>query len=258
MGKMFAEERRNIILNQLQKDKRLTVKELANSLQVSEATLRSDLNIMENKGLLIRTHGGAVLNENLPPKSNFTERAMKNIDSKIIIANRAIEFIQYKNSILLDASTTALELARKLKDTDLKLTVVTSGLSTAMELKENPNINVIVLGGIARMGSMGLEGLIGSSILDKIHIDVLFSSASGFTIVDGLTDFNVYEVELKRQMVQKANKIVALIDHTKIGTSSISSFATTEQIDALITDKQLSEGLLNELASHNIKVIDRK
>ena len=71
-----------------------------------------------------------------------------------------------------------------------------------MELKENPGINVILVGGMARMGSMGLEGLLGTSILDKINIDTMFTSASGFSIEEGLTDFNVYEVELKRKWLK--------------------------------------------------------
>src|SRR5699024_12859341 len=116
MHKMFTEERRNLILSQLQKEKRLAVKELAQSLSVSEATLRTDLNIMEEEGLLTRTHGGAVLNENMPPKNSFTERAMKNIEYKKTITNKAIKLIHYKNSIILDESTTSLELTRKLKE----------------------------------------------------------------------------------------------------------------------------------------------
>ncbi|WP_245976666.1 DeoR/GlpR family DNA-binding transcription regulator [Oceanobacillus arenosus] len=259
MGKMFAEERRGLILTQLQKEKRITVKDLAKNLNVSEATLRTDLNIMEQDGLLTRTHGGAVLNENSTPKNNsFSERATKNIDYKRSITNKAINMIVDKNSILLDASTTALELARRLKETDLRLTVVTNGLMTAMELKENPNVNVILIGGIARMGSMALEGLLGSSILDKINIDVMFTSANGFTIGDGLTDFNVYEVELKRRMVEKADKVVALIDNTKVGNSSIASFATIDQIDTLITDKKLPREIADELTSYDMNVIDGK
>ncbi|RDW22473.1 transcriptional regulator [Oceanobacillus arenosus] len=256
---MFAEERRGLILTQLQKEKRITVKDLAKNLNVSEATLRTDLNIMEQDGLLTRTHGGAVLNENSTPKNNsFSERATKNIDYKRSITNKAINMIVDKNSILLDASTTALELARRLKETDLRLTVVTNGLMTAMELKENPNVNVILIGGIARMGSMALEGLLGSSILDKINIDVMFTSANGFTIGDGLTDFNVYEVELKRRMVEKADKVVALIDNTKVGNSSIASFATIDQIDTLITDKKLPREIADELTSYDMNVIDGK
>src|SRR5699024_5264204 len=245
----------NLILTQLQKEKRLAVKELAQSLNVSEATLRTDLNIMEEEGLLTRTHGGAVLNESIPPKNGFTERAMKNIEYKKTITNKAIKLIHYKNSILLDASTTALELARKLKETNMKLTVVTNGLSTAIELKENPNINVIILGGIARMGSMALEGPIGKAILDQINVDIMFTSASGFTLEDGLTDFNVYEVELKKLMVEKADKVIALIDHTKIGHCSIATFASTKKIDLLITDQELPENTTKSLNDLNVEVI---
>ena len=255
MGKIFAEERRNLILTQLQKEKRLTVKELAQSLKVSEATLRSDLNIMEKDSLLTRTHGGAVLNESIPPANNFSDRAMRNIESKRSITKEAIKLITYKSSILLDASTTALELSHQLKNIDMRLTVVTNGLSTAIELKENPNLNVILMGGIARMGSMALEGPLGTDVLDKINIDIMFTSASGFTIEEGLTDFNVYEVELKKRMVNKADKVIALLDYTKIGKSSISSFATADEVDTIITDTGIPETMLRELSAHKIQVV---
>jgi len=124
-----------------------------------------------------------------------------------------------------------------------------------LELKENPVINVILIGGIARMGSMAIEGLLGKSVLDKINIDTLFTSASGFTVEEGLTDFNVYEVELKRVMVEKANKVVALLDSSKIGTSSIATFATCEEIDTLITDQNISSDLYNQLINYNIKIL---
>jgi DeoR/GlpR family transcriptional regulator of sugar metabolism len=252
---MFATERRELILSLLKENKRITVKDLSKSLEVSEATLRTDLNIMEDEGLLTRTHGGAVLNENTSSKNNFSERAKQNIDHKISIASKAVELIQHKDCILLDASTTALELARILKQKQIKLTVVTNGISAAIELKENHEINVILIGGMARMGSMALEGLLGANILDKIHIDMLFTSASGFTIEDGLTDFNVYEVELKKLMVEKAAKVIALLDNTKIGTSSISSFATTDQIDTIITDENAPSHVLKALSNHQINII---
>lgn len=252
---MFAAERKKLILNLLQQNKRITVKDLSKSLDVSEATLRTDLNTMEKEGLLTRTHGGAVLNENAPPSNSFSERAMKNIESKQTITNKAVEFIQRKDCILLDASTTTLELARHLKEKEVKLTVVTSGISAALELKENPGINVILIGGMLRMGSTALEGLLGTTILDKINIDLMFTSASGFTIEEGLTDFNVYEVELKKVMAEKANKVIALLDYTKIGTSSIASFAATDQIDTIITDENVSNDVLQKLADHQINIV---
>lgn len=253
---MFAEERRKEILSQLRKKNRLTVKELSHFLNVSEATLRTDLNIMEKNGLLTRTHGGAVLNDVIHTKHSFSERSSKNNELKKTITNKAAPFIQDKSSIILDASTTALELARYLKESDLRLTVITNGLTTALELKENPNINVILLGGIARMGSMSLEGQLGKAILDQINIDMMFTSASGFTVKEGLTDFNVYEVELKKLMVEKAEKVIALIDHTKVGTSSIATFASIDQIDVIVTDKDLPEEMKTSLVHANVEVVD--
>lgn len=172
----------------------------------------------------------------------------------MIIAKKAIKHISHKDCILLDASTTGLELARLLRDSNMKLTVVTNGISTAIELKENPGINVILIGGMTRMGSMAIEGLLGINILDKINIDTMFTSASGFTIEEGLTDFNVYEVELKKVMANKAEKIIALLDMSKIGTSSIATFAKCEQIDTLIVDDKLSDEYIATLANYNIKV----
>ncbi|MEH7222800.1 DeoR/GlpR family DNA-binding transcription regulator [Bacillus sp. JJ1566] len=256
MNKLFATERRQLILNILEEKKRVTVKDLARDVNVSEATLRTDLNVLEDEGLLTRTHGGAVLNEDLTsPKVSFSEREKKNPDSKNIIAQKAINLINQKDCILLDASTTALALARLIRQSTLNITVVTNGISAAIELKENPGVNVILVGGMARMGSMALEGLLGTNVLNKINIDTMFTSARGFSIEEGLTDFNVYEVELKKVMAGKADKIVALLDHSKIGTSSIATFATCDQLDTIICEKELDVSFLKELAKQNIKVI---
>lgn len=255
MNKLFATERRELILEILREKKRITVKDLAKDVNVSEATLRSDLNALEEEGALTRTHGGAVLNEEIPAKKSFHEREKKNRDSKVIIAKKAIELITHKECILLDASTTALELARLLRESSKKITVVTNGISAALELKENPGINVILIGGMARMGSMALEGLLGTSILNRINIDTMFTSASGFTMEEGLTDFNVYEVELKKEMVKKANQVVALLDSSKVGTSSIATFATCQEIDTLVIDQAIEDKLLEELNSININVL---
>ncbi|MFS0822047.1 DeoR/GlpR family DNA-binding transcription regulator [Bacillus sp. 1P02SD] len=256
MNKLFATERRQLILSILEEKKRVTVKDLAKDVNVSEATLRTDLNVLEEEGLLTRTHGGAVLNEDLTStKVSFSEREKKNPDSKNIIAQRAINLINQKDCILLDASTTALALARLIRESTLNITVVTNGISAAIELKENPGVNVILVGGMARMGSMALEGLLGTNVLNKINIDTMFTSARGFTIEEGLTDFNVYEVELKRVMVDKADKIVALLDHSKIGTSSIATFATCDQLDTIISDQELDAELEKELTKRNIEVL---
>ena len=252
--KMFASERREKILQLLQDKGRITVKELALSLNVSEATLRTDLTKMEQDGFLKRTHGGAVLNNDTDNDKSFSVREKKNIQEKTKIAEKAFELIEDEQCILLDASSTALALARNINNSSMRLTVVTSGIQTALELKDNPSITVILVGGVVTNGSTSIEGKLGISILDHVNIDIMFTSGSGYTVKNGLTDFNLYEVELKREMVKRSKKVVAIIDHSKIGKVSSSVFATSEEIDILISDEQIDVDIANEIQENYIEV----
>lgn len=254
---MFVSERRNKILHFLQDKQRLTVKELASKIGVSEATLRSDLNQMEEEGLLTRTHGGAILNEFATPlETSYSARSRRNQKEKRMIAEKALEHIQEKQCILLDASSTTMELAYLLKQKNIRLTVITTGVRTALELNENPHINVILIGGMLTKGSASLEGTLGLDIINQFNIDIMFTSANGFTPNSGLTDFNLYEVQLKKELVKKSNVVIALIDQSKIGTVSSAVFANVDQINTLITDNDVDEGISKELSSKNIKIIN--
>ncbi|MFC3884632.1 DeoR/GlpR family DNA-binding transcription regulator [Bacillus songklensis] len=150
---------------------------------------------------------------------------------------------------------TALELARTLKEMQIRLTVVTSGINTALELHEHPDITVILLGGIVKRGSYSLEDSLGVNILNQINIDLMFTSANGFSFESGLSDFSVYEVELKKAMVNASNKVVALLDHTKINKNSIASFASIDQIDTIITDFAITDDYAKKFKEQNIEVM---
>lgn len=254
MGKMFAPERRKIIMEKLNEQQRIIIKDLSKEIKVSEATLRTDLTRMEEEGLLKRTHGGAILPDDTDNETSFSTREQKNRDEKSAIAKEAIELISNGQCIMLDASSTALELARYLKEMPIRLTVVTSGINTALELHDHPDITVILLGGIVKKGSYSLEGSLGVNVLNQINIDLMFTSANGFSFESGLTDFSVYEVELKKAMVNSAKRVVALLDHTKINKNSIASFASTDQIDIIITDYVMQDSYLNKFKEHNIDV----
>jgi DeoR/GlpR family transcriptional regulator of sugar metabolism len=255
MTKMFAPERRKIIMEKLYERQRVTIKELSEEMDVSEATLRIDLTKMEEEGLLKRTHGGALLVDDFENETRFSNREKKNKEEKSALAKQAFDLISNSQCIMLDASSTALELAKLLKETRIRLTVVTSGINTALELHEHPDITVILLGGIVKKGSYSLEGSLGVSVLDKINIDLMFTSANGFTLEAGLMDFSVYEVELKKAMVGSANKVVALLDHTKINKHSIATFASLDEIDMIITDCNLSQEYREELEKHRIEIM---
>ncbi|RXZ01764.1 DeoR/GlpR transcriptional regulator [Fictibacillus sp. S7] len=255
MGKMFVPERRRVILNRLNESQRVSIKELAKEIQVSEATLRTDLTKMEEEGLLKRTHGGAVLADSSDNETSFSIREKKNKIEKSAIAKEAAAMLENGQCIMLDASSTALELARILKDKPIRLIVVTSGINTALELNEHPDITVILLGGIVKRGSHSLEGTLGVNILNQINIDLLFTSANGFSLESGLTDFSVYEVELKKAMVKASKKVVALLDHSKFFKNSIASFASLDDIDIIITDSIEANSQKPVLAEHGVELI---
>lgn len=257
MSKMFIHERRNAILDYLDKEQRITVKELSKRLDVSEATLRSDLNDMEKEGLLKRTHGGAVLLDYDNNKFSFSTRERQNKEEKLLISKKAEQLISNSQCILLDASSTALELAKRLKNNPnpKRLTIVTNGIYTALELRDITKYTVILIGGVIRADSGALESTIDSGVLRKINVDMMFTSASGFDYENGLTDFNVYEVELKKEMVKASNKIIALLDHTKFGKKSIFSFASINQVDTIITDNNTSEDDKLKLLEYKVKLL---
>lgn len=252
--KLFVTERREKILELLNEKRRLTVKELSKQIGVSQATLRTDLNELESENLLVRTHGGAMLNEDLEDTS-FYFRAKQNKGEKERIANTAIDLLQDKQTILLDASSTVMELATLIKSSNLRITVLTSSIQTAAVLKDNPSITVVIIGGVVTSGSTSVEGKLGLDILNHFNIDLLFTSGSGFTSDKGLTDFNLYEVELKTEMVKQAKKVIALVDHTKIGQNSSSVFAKSSEIDTLITDSPVSKDISTQLNKEKIQLL---
>ncbi|MBC2002402.1 DeoR/GlpR transcriptional regulator [Listeria booriae] len=251
---MFANQRRNEILHMIQEQKTVSVQELSEKLNVSAATVRTDLNAMEKQELLIRTHGGAMMKEKEDIDKKYAIREKKHRSEKQRIAAVAFEYIEDGQCIILDASTTCFELAKFIKESTKRLTIVTSGLTTATMLKENPNLTVIIIGGIVRSGSNSIEGLIGHELLKKVNVDTLFTSAYALNASDGLTDFSLYEVELKREMVATAHKTIALIDNSKLGKSSIATFAKIDDIHRLITDQSLSPELTASFQTAKVPV----
>lgn len=255
---MLVVERRNRILELLYKNKKISVHELEKLLKVSACTIRNDLVKLEQDGLIERTHGGAVMPKHFHHDLSFSFRQGRNQEEKDVICDRALEFLERVQCVILDASSTSLTLAKKINSHNKiteTLTVITNGLYTAQELKDNPGINVILIGGVVRPKSGSLEGLLGKGLLSQINADIAFVSAQGFTLEEGLTDFNVYEAELKRQMVTRARRVIALLDNTKIDKISIASFAKPKQVDTIITDDRSSEEILSHYREANINVI---
>lgn len=257
---MLVPSRRKKIIQILNERKQLIISHISKELGVSEGTLRNDLKILEEEGFLVKTHGGAVLPARYDSSLKFSSRLEQNQSEKNKLSNAALTLIKEKTCITIDASSTCLELAKKVAETRNNLTVITNGLGTAQILAENPKLSVIMVGGLTRPGSTEIEGSLGKSILSEINSDIFFTSAHGCTVENGLNDFSIHEAQLKRMMRERADQCIALIDHTKINRKSVITSLELGQIDVFITNDNTPDDFLARMKENysSIKIIKAK
>ena len=237
---MITYERRQSLLDLLRKQPGLNVPDLAATLDVSEGTVRNDLNALELQGLLTRVHGGAVLHPQEQFQNNsFVRRYQQNAAAKLAIAREATALVSNDASILLDASTTAYYFAKALSDRQ-RLRVMTNGFEVARELAQNTTNTVILIGGIVNNESSSVTGLLSEHIIEELHIQKAFLSCSGFNLERGMTEVHLAEAQLKRKVIESSQELFALVDSSKFGKEDLTSFARPEKISRLFTDQRLS------------------
>jgi DeoR/GlpR family transcriptional regulator of sugar metabolism len=245
-------ERRQRLLATLKEFHGIRISELSKILEVSEGTIRNDLNALSDQGLLTRVRGGAqVTDENKNQISAFAARAEVNTDKKQCIARRAAEMVSNGDSILLDASSTVYHLAHYLLDRrDLR--IITNGIEVGRVLAQNPYNTVILIGGILGADGNSITGLMSDFFLKDLHVNKAFISCSGFTVKEGLTEVNIHEVQLKRKMLNCASQVIALVDSNKFGKIDLSLFAYSTQIQHLFTDNDLKPEWESQLIESGI------
>jgi DeoR family transcriptional regulator of aga operon len=234
---MFPEERRNTIVDILKKYGRRGVADLARDLDVSEVTIRQDLDTLQSTEVLRRSHGGAILNSKMGYEESFQVADVAFRAEKERIGKAAADLIADGETVIMDSGTTIIEAAKNLK-IDKKITVITSALNIALVLEEYRNVTVIVTGGTLRPGFHMLVNPYGHFILDKIQADVAFIGVSGIVAEHGITNANVAEAEIKTLFIKSARKRIVLADSSKIGNVAMAKIAGLSDIDLLITDSQ--------------------
>ena len=250
---MLIEERRQHILSLIQKRGRVLVDELSNDLDLSKITIRKDLDYLQSKDLLIRTHGGA-----LPAKSgalsdpSIQEKEELHREEKIRIATAAAALVSEGQCIILDSGTTTIEIARSL--TSLRhLTVITNALNIAAELARS-DFEIILIGGTLRKNSLSVVGPLAEDVLKEMHADIVFLGVDGFDINVGLTTPNVLEARVNRAMVKAAEKVVAVCDSSKFNRRSLSLIVGADAIHHVITDKKLAPEDIKAIQDAGIEI----
>lgn len=250
---MTTYERRQSMLDVLRKQPGLRVPELAQALDVSEGTVRNDLNALEEDGKLKRVHGGAVLIDQDHFQNNpFVRRYKQNPAAKLAIAREAAPLVMDGDSILLDASSTCYYFARELSERQ-GLRVVTNGFEVARELAQNPSNNVILIGGVVNNDSSSVTGLWSERIIEDLRIQKAFLSCSGFSLERGMTEILLAEAQIKRKVIESSQQLFALVDSTKFGREDLTSFASPKKIVRLFTDNQLSSDWAERLTQAGIE-----
>ncbi|HET9493004.1 MAG TPA: DeoR/GlpR family DNA-binding transcription regulator [Chloroflexia bacterium] len=247
------EQRRERILAFLNAQERTSVYELSRALDVSEVTVRKDLDQLELQGLLTRVRGGAVVSGRGRLERYFAAREQEHIEEKRRIAQAAAALVRSGQQVFLDASTTALQIARLIKERE-DLVVVTNGLYTALELNFSAGITTIVVGGTMRPRSSSLVGSFNFESLRRLRFDLGFFGARGVTPRDGLMESDIEEAQLKQQIVSASDTVVGVVDSSKFGMTAFSAFALPREVHRIITDDAAPPDMVAELRALNIKV----
>ena len=249
---MLIDERRHLIAQLVVARNVATVTELSEQFGVSPVTVRSDLEALEHLGLLKRNHGGAVAPQVLRFAPAFQERTSVHLLEKQSIAERATELIEDGDRILIDSGSTALLLARRLRER--RLTILVNSVYTLNELVGAPHIELITIGGSLYEPGMSFVGPLAEALLDKIHVDKVFLGVNGVNN-KGISVNNVQEAGIKGKMIDAADQVIILADASKIGVASFSFLAPLEQLHSLVTNSGIAPQMLEELRESKMEVL---
>ena len=212
---------------------------LASGFDVSEMTVRRDIEILELQGEVIRTHGGAALARRLTFEFTFKANQQKNLEQKRAIAAKAVKHISDGQVVLLDTGTTTLEIARAMAS-NRKVTVITTSLAIVSELQFVDDIETILLGGFLRKGSPDIHGPLTEQNLAQFSCDIAFVGADAFDETATTYTDDLRVLNLDRQMAKIAKQVVVVADSSKFGKKGMCKVFTPKEYQLLITDSQLS------------------
>ncbi len=251
---MLAAERRNLILQKIQEEKRVIVGELSKEYAVTEETIRRDLEKLEEEGHITRGYGGAVLNESGPMELPYNVRRQVNPAAKQRIAELVDRELENNEHIFLDASTTSVFIAKRIKTRD-RLTVITNSIENLLELSQVTGWSILSTGGQLKAGTMSLYGRKATETLSTWHADKVFLSCKGIDRERGITDGNDEDAEIKQAMIANAERVYLCADLSKLDRVAFSQICDFAAIHAVITDAEPPAGWKEFLAGKGVKLL---
>ncbi len=251
---MMAQERRAQILQMVRSEGRVKVNGLASHFKTSAVTIRNDLNELHQRGLVLRSHGGAVLPDTIQRESPVHERMKANADEKRRIGAMAASLIHNGETIILDSGTTTLEIARQIKKKQ-GLQIITNGVNIAAELLDARDLQVFIVGGSVRGESASISGHFTEEMFDQFSADKLFLSGAGCDLEFGVSGANLEETMVNRAMIRIAREIIVVADASKFSKRGMSRIVPFSGIDIVISDTRLDERIQTKLRAEGCNLI---
>ena len=251
---MFPEQRRQKILEWLQENGSDRVRNLSRAFEVTEPTIRQDLEKLETDGFIIREHGGAYIKDFSGAVETFTLGHRENLPEKERIGQKAASFVDDGDTLIIDSGSTTTEFARCLRNRR-GLTIVTNALNIALILGAEPTNEVIMTGGRFKAPTLSLTGETAAQLFPRIHADKLFLATRGFNLESGLTYPGFSDLPVKKAMIDASEKIYLLADSSKIGVTAFASLGELHRVDILVTDSAISPRQVAELREFGMEVV---
>lgn len=246
-------ERLNTMEQYILGKENVSLEELSRQFDISMNTVRRDVTELLNRGNVRKVYGGVSSNLINRPLG-FSVREHKNSEAKQIIGRLAAGLVSDGASIFLDSGSTTANLLRHLGEKN-GVTVITHSLTAMSEASTLQNLNIIALGGIYNASTSSFSGISTMESLSHLSIQTIFISATGVTIENGLTNSTYLEAEIKRNVVQRGNRVVLMADQSKFGHSAVISFCSFEQLYAVVTDRMPSPEYLDAMERFGIRLI---
>jgi DeoR family L-fucose operon activator len=249
---MLVAQRWQKIVQLVNERNSIRVTELSELCEVTEETIRRDLDKLESEGKLLRSHGGAVSMKSSQAETPYIERETTNADEKRRIALEALKLVNENDRIILDASSTAWYMAQQLPD--IPLTVLTNSIKVAMELSAKEKIKVISTGGLLSSRSLSFVGPLAERSLSTYHVDKAFLSCKGLHLQRGLSESNELQAWVKQKMIGISDAVYVLADYSKFGQQSLAHVATWQEIGHIITDEKTDPSVIAHLTELSVQV----
>lgn len=253
------QERRQIILQKLEENGKVRVADLSKELNCSEVTIRNDIKNMDEAGLLTRTHGGAIRIEKEPVRKYSAESIYRHVAEKKKIAACAYEFIENRDTIMMDDASNTFYLALHIKEhPEKRVAVVTNSLLIGNELAGVSHVDLYMVGGYVGGHLSAILGEPAINHIEQFHVDKAFIGVHGINFDVGLTSIAEPQRQVKKAIVKAASKVYVLADHSKFGGGYLSVVCPIKDIYKIITDDEVSTKHIKQAETHQVPLVIAK